>query len=50
MSQHRHALPQLTGGAFLIDGGIETPSSATSSKVRRGGPTRIHEGLISMRH
>ena len=25
MSQHRHALPQLTGGAFMIDGGIETP-------------------------
>jgi hypothetical protein len=24
MSTYRHALPQLTGGLFLTDGGIET--------------------------
>ena len=24
MSKYRHALPQLTGGPFLTDGGIET--------------------------
>jgi homocysteine S-methyltransferase len=24
MSKYRHALPQLTGGLFLTDGGIET--------------------------
>ena len=33
MPAYRHQLPQLTGGVFLTDGGIETTSSTTTAST-----------------